>query len=142
MSEDCKQRNVRIEELSPRWVEFTGTKGVLRCLKPGESKSRAQGIVFSCPRCKGSKKKEHYCIFLFDSAPAGARPFGRFTYTLSIENGKQVPANFNELSLWMQGQSIRTDWLRPGDLVCKWDGTLQAGIVSWRPSFLERALKK
>ena len=135
MSAQCKIKHHPVLDLHPRWVEFTDTKGVLMCLKPGESKSRAQGLVFDCPRCRHSKKRAHYCIFLFPNSPEGARPHGRFGFTSAPL--EVVPHDFHELSITQDGGHE----LKPGDLKCKWQGTLIRGVVSWRPSFFERVVR-
>lgn len=144
MSESCKSLRLPLIELSPRWVEFTGTRGVLRCLNANDERHRAQGVVFDCPRCREIPDRKHHCIFLFDSAPELARPHGRYIPNSATPDAEKHPrpADFKDLSLWMKVGAIRTDWLRPSDLVCKWDGQLQNGVVSWRPSFAERGIKK
>lgn len=147
MSKQCKVIEIPLLDLRPRWVQFNSNKGVLRCLNHRDPKELAQGVIFNCPRCRNDKQKEHYCIFLFDlpSVPEEARPHGRFVPNWeSVIDGKMRPKNFHELSLWMLGTDrvITSEWLRPGDMACKWAGSLQDGVVSYRPNWMERLLKK
>lgn len=136
MSESCKMHALPIEVLKPKWVEFTDTKGVLRVLRPNEDSNRAKGMVFKCPRCRHNPQKDHYCIFLFPSAPEVARPQGRFAPALDpsdkmLEFSKQTLHEFDE------GGGIRM-LLKPRDLKCGWEGYFAGGKVSWRPSMIER----
>lgn len=132
--------------LKPGYVEFSGTQGVLRVLKPQDSRTRAMGLVFDCPRCKGNKEKDHKCIFLFDmpGVPDKARPHGRFIPKIGVDaKGNYVPHDFDKLSLHevLEGKNTASSRLRPRDLPCKWEGELTDGKVYWRPHFLERVWK-
>ena len=142
MSKQCKLLTLPLSDLKPAWVEFTSTAGVLRVLQPKDSRSRAAGLVFNCPRCRHSKQKAHYCIFLFDTkaTPEQARPHGRFTPTLETDpvTNMRVPENFGSLTLIMDGVRDDCHLLEPGDLKCKWQGKLLDGKVIWRPSFGEK----
>ena len=140
--------HIPILELEPAWVEFTATKGVLRVLSPKESKEqrhRAQGMVFKCPRCmaKSKTKQAHYCIFLFENAPTGAKPLPRFMPSLWFKdlnaNGEE-PVDFQHMTLTQNSDcpSKKDSYhLVPGDLKCRWEGELSEGVVSWKPSMLE-----
>lgn len=138
---------IPLTELQPNWVEFTSTKGMLRCLKPNESKSRAQGLVFNCPRCRGNRQKAHYCIFLFDrdDVPKEAKPHGRFLPTFEKGKALIIPSDFKDLTLTTISDVTTVGHthyhLKPGELKCHWQGELRKGIVSWKPSLVERIWK-
>ena len=148
MSEHCKSVRIPLVSLKPAWVTFTTTKGVLRLLRPKEPLSKAQGLIFQCPRCKGDKKKEHYLIFLLDlkSVPEDARPLGRFWP--SAEQTKDSanclpcsdlkPHSFDRLSLFSVEENQCRHHLVPQDMVCKWEGKVFDGQVLWRPTLFER----
>ena len=148
MSEACKTKTVPLKGLNPKFVEFTATKGVLRVLRPKDSRTRAQGLIFSCPRCSPDKEKAHALIFLFDqkNVDVSARPWGRFTvspWTFEINEELKtkvsVPGDFEELTVQMSmpgGESH--PWLKPSDMKCGWEGMVQLGQVTWRPNFRER----
>lgn len=141
MSFSCnKMSELSLTDLEPHWVEFTPTKGVLRVLKPQEDTSRAQGMIFQCPRCKDHQKKAHFCIFLFDNAREGARPSGRFA---AARNSQGELRPFETQALHELPNEPRTSFflLRPRDMDCRWEGYLVDGIVSWRPNFFERWAK-
>lgn len=137
MSGDCKMHSIELGKLRPKWVELTDTKGVLRCLRAEEDPERARGIIILCPRCSRSQKTQHYCIFLFTSAPEQARPHGRFQAERDPMSGKYLPLTAQTIhSLDEYGRQVPL--LRPNDLRCHWEGYCLSGRVSWRPSFSER----
>lgn len=125
-----------VNQLQPGWVEFTDTKGVLRCLRPGDDQKRAKGMIFLCPSCKFDKQKRHFCIFLFPDAPPMARPHGRFV--LHPTEHKKVLSeikSFSEVTLHELIPGFRsfginptTKKLTPRD-VCGWTGSLIDGTV-------------
>ena len=148
MSEACKTKTVKLLELRPAFVEFTSTKGVLRVLRPRDSRTRAQGLIFLCPRCRHDKNNSHFLIFLFDqkNVDVSARPWGRFTvdpWTFEINEELKtkvsVPGNFEELTVHMSMPGGEAHpWLKPSDVACGWEGMVQTGNVTWRPNFRER----
>lgn len=152
MSHQCKPIEMPLNALRPKWIKLTSTKGVLRCLRQDEDRKTAQGMIFWCPRCAHDKNKQHFCILLFEDAdvPEEARPHGRFIPNYQEPKGRDAtapnsedrePADFEQLSLWMLGsdKSVRTTWLAPGDIPCRWSGTLSSGKVVWRPRFGDRS---
>lgn len=146
MSEHCRPLLHPLTSLAPRWVTFTDTKGVLRCLRQNENLEAAHGLVFICPKCNPDKAKRHYVVMLFDlpAVPTGARPHGRFRASQEKDQwGRHNVAPFKSLSLEMVSSTgtVEGGQLRPGDLSCKWYGTLVDGIVGWRPSQADRALR-
>lgn len=133
MSQQCKLNSVELQTLDPFFVEIF-KPGALRRIRPDEVK-KAQGMCFLCPRCKPDKKKKHYLVLLFTSAPEKARPQGRFQAELNHYNQllKMHEQTIHEVD---HTGSMRT-LLRPQD-VCGWEGYVMNGRVSWRPSFVER----
>lgn len=142
MNEQCKLKSVSILTLKPRWVEFTSTKGVLRVTQPMEPPEKIQGMVFTCPRCKGNKKKEHYNIFLFPNSPEEARPQGRFVLDL-FHHSKTVleSQSFEKTCLYQLNPTGGAAMLLKPQDICGWEGYLMEGQVSWRPNFMERLWK-
>lgn len=143
--------------LSPRWIEFTGTPGALRSLKPQDEAKRAMGLVFKCPKCLGDKEKDHFIVFLFErpGVPEAARPQGRFIPDTFSTLNHFSPVPFDRLSL---RESLKTGpwntFLKPRDIPCRWEGYLDNGKVSWKSepnpqikvepkrSFLKRVFSK
>jgi hypothetical protein len=125
-----------LRNLRPGWVEFSGTKGVMRVLRANESSAKAAGVIFICPTCHGAKDAEHFCIFLFDlpDVPHDARPHGRFKPTLSRDKtGASVPSPFTDLSLQqVQADGKHSLHLAPQDLPCRWEGAVLNGVVTWK----------
>lgn len=144
MKETSHARTEALLRLQPGFFEFTGTKGLLRVLQSSESWSRAQGLLFLCPRCKHSKQKQHYNIFIFDfpGIPQELKPRGRFTPKMVRQEKTDtwVPAPFQMMTLQnLNGpKEAAPNLLVPGDVRCGWKGTLLDGVVSWMPSLLER----
>lgn len=80
MHQTCKMFvRTMLEHLDGTLLEFTPKPGVLRCLKPGEELSRAQGLYFQCPKCRNTGA-DHGFTVLFDlpSVPEKAAPPGRW----------------------------------------------------------------
>ena len=142
---------IPLVDLRPGWVEFTRTPGVLRILKPGEAlkeRHRAQGMIFECPRCieRSKNGRAHNCIFLFNmkSVPANARPYARFDPSLYFPSSDlgmpAIPVDFSQMTLAQKSDCpSKPDslLLKPGDLKCGWEGTVEHGIVAWQPSLIE-----
>lgn len=122
---------IPLSQLLPRWVEFTDTKGVLRCLQPQEEPNRAKGIIFLCPSCLPNKNKKHFSIFLFPDAPAEARPQGRFLISRVRHKAKlREMKSFDDVSLYevMTTRNGTTAVVQPRD-VCGWRGMVVRGKV-------------
>ena len=105
-------------------------------------------MIFLCPLCKGYAQKKHYCIFLFDKQgmDPNIRPLGRFVPSvepLQLIGTKFEPKEFSQLSLfmWDGTHDNLNEELIPGDLKCKWRGTLKDGVVSWKPSLFQRIFR-
>ena len=148
MSIDCKTRSTDLSALKPKFVLFHA-KGVLRVLRPKEDKMSAHGMVFFCPRCLDNPKKKHYVILIFEGVgvPKTYKPWGRFIPSYSTVEGEEGKAasqldNFENMSLWMVQADSMHPWLVPADVECKWQGMVQKGKVTWRPSWLERWANK
>jgi hypothetical protein len=136
--------HVRLYTLSPKWVEFTGTKGVLRCLQPGEERARATGIIFLCPWCKDDREKKHYCIFLFDDprVPPEARPLGRFIPSMEyVGNTPVLIHDFHMLTLKVRCEGGFFTWFTPQDMFCGFECEVLEGTVSFFPPKEKRKKK-
>lgn len=138
-------RSAPLPGLRPGFFEFTGTKGVLRVLRPKENLTRAQGILFSCPRCSRDKEKAHFNIFIFDfpDIPPEVKPKGRFCPRMvppDSGTGAWIPAPFHLMTLQNLNVKAEADLnhLAPDGVTCGWSGTLKDGIVTWKLNLAER----
>ena len=134
-------------QLNPGFFELTPMKGVIRVLKPKDSTTRAQGLLFKCPRCLGDKEKSHFLIFIFDfeGIDPTLRPAGRYSPTMrreSAESDVYVPVHFSRMTL--QNLNAQDEWhvndISYSDVPCGWKGTLREGVVSWMPAPHEKGL--
>lgn len=126
------RHEAKLTSLQPKYVEFTKTKGVLRCLRPDEDGSKAKGLIFLCPACMNDKEKKHFLVLLFDmpGVPAVARPHGRFLPTFVECAGKMVPSGFRSVTV-VSSDGLRSSHILAPQDVCGWQGTLTDGMVSW-----------
>jgi len=143
MAKKDRLKNKPLLNLNPHWVEFTGQKGVLRVLKPGEVLARARGLIFSCPRCCKSKETAHFCIFLFKhpDTPDEVKPLGRFLPSMK-EDDRGIPQleSFHRLSLWSDSNPTTVP-LHPDGIGCGWEGWVKDGIVYWPTRLRDRLLR-
>ena len=117
MSQHCRPKSIALGSCDARYLEFTDKPGVLRCLKPGESPSRAHGLYFECPRCsslEGAPKHGVTLLFGVKDVPEKAQPHGRY-------HPEHWPCQLGDLSLV--------------ELVahpCGFRGSLSEGVLSYR----------
>jgi len=120
----------KLEELNAHYLEFTKTRGAMRCMQEGDDPNRARGLYFECPVCVGDKK--HGCVYLFahKEVALGLKPEGRWTPVIAPPYF-QGPGSLSNLELHEEVYSRDTKH------ECAWRGRVLRGLVMWKEPDLD-----